>query len=104
MVTDEDDSPDPGEVTPESEEQRRARLMMPAKDRRRLRPKPGLEAMVYGIMDIRHRGLLEGDPAETWALLKPEDLELLDDVAETLEWFRMQRLQAKLGSGRRRAG
>jgi hypothetical protein len=95
-----------GEFDPaeETEEERRARLMLPPKERVRLKPKLGLASMVYFIMDVRLRGeTADGrDAGETWVRLTPEDLESLEDVADTLEWFRLQRLLAKVNPGRGR--
>lgn len=110
MVTSDDELDDVGEITPENEsdEARRERLMLPLPDRKRINPKIGLGSMVMFLTDLRHRGLMrDGEPAkETWLRLEPADLEKLDDIAETLEWFRMQRLQAKIEAsssrGRRR--
>lgn len=77
----------------------RERLMMPPAERERLAPKVGLASMVYFVMDLRFRGQLRSgaDAAETWVRLTPVELEKLEDIAETLEYFRLQRLMAKLG-------
>jgi hypothetical protein len=81
----------------------RERVMLPPKERPRINPKLGLASMVYFVMDLRHRGkALNGDDSRAaWVSLTPSDLEKLEDVAETLEWFRLQRLQAKWKSDRR---
>ncbi len=104
MVNDPELEADELEPTDETEEERRARLMLPPRERVRLKPKLGLASMVYFIMDIRLRGETAAgtDAAETWIRLTPEDLESLEDVADTLEWFRLQRLMAKVNPGRGR--
>jgi hypothetical protein len=88
----------------ETETERRQRLMLPAKERVRRQPKLGLASMVYYIMDLRMRGRdRHGDDAgETWLRVTPEDLERLEDIADTLEWLRIQRLLAKTGSSQNR--
>lgn len=70
---------------------------LPPEPKKRLAPKLGLQGMVVFIMDLRLRGrMIDGtDGKETWALLTPEDLEKLEDVADTLEWLRLQRLAEK---------
>ncbi|WP_336801766.1 hypothetical protein [Kaistia sp. MMO-174] len=70
----------------------------------RINPKQGLAAMVYFVMDLRLRGQTRSgiDADETWVLLKPAELEMLEDIAGTLEWFRQQRAMEKArASGRR---
>lgn len=59
----------------------------------RLSPKLGLQGMILFIMELRLQGRMSdgADASETYALLTREDLERLEDVADTLEFFRLQR-------------
>ncbi|UYZ08589.1 hypothetical protein CFBP5507_06190 [Agrobacterium salinitolerans] len=73
------------------------------KPRERLEPKLGLEGMTWFLMDIVLRGKMrDGSFAgETIKVLTPSDLEKLTDIADTLEYFRLQRQQARLEEQRR---
>lgn len=73
------------------------------KPKERIGPKLGLEAMTWFVMDIVSRGtMLDGRFAdEAWITLGPADLEKLTDIADTLDYFRIQRLHARLEQDRR---
>lgn len=77
--------------------------IMPPKGRERIKPKPGLGEMIYRVVELRLRGRMHNgkDAGEAWVMLRPEELELLDDVADTLEWLRLQRMQANMRKPRR---
>lgn len=68
------------------------------KPRERLEPKLGLEGMTWFLMDIVLRGKMRDGTfaGETIKVLTPSDLEKLTDIADTLEYFRLQRLHARI--------
>lgn len=59
----------------------------------RVAPKLGLQGMVTFMMGLRQRGRMRNgmDAGATWVRLDRADLEKLEDIADTLEYFRVQR-------------
>ena len=66
----------------------------------RIGPKLGLEGMTFFVMDIVQRGTMrDGSLAsQHTTTLSAADLETLTDIADTLDYFRIQRLHARLKS------
>lgn len=71
--------------------------------KKRIGPKLGLEGMTFFIMDIVQRGTMrDGSLAsEHLTTLTAADLETLTDVADTLDYFRIQRMHARIESERK---
>lgn len=67
-------------------------------------PKLGLEGMTHFLMDIVIRGTMhDGSFAgECWVRLEAADLEKLQDIADTLDYFRIQRMHSRIEQGRKR--
>jgi len=74
----------------------------PAKPR--LGPKLGLEGMTHFLMDIVIRGTMHDGTfaGEHWLRLEAADLEKMQDIADTLDYFRIQRMHSRIDQGRRR--
>lgn len=73
------------------------------KEKVRIGPKLGLEGMTFFVMDIVARGTMHDGSfaSEHFARLTAADLEKLTDIADTLDYFRIQRQHARLGQDRR---
>lgn len=66
----------------------------------RIGPKLGLEGMTFFIMDIVQRGTMRDGTfaGEHLMTLSAADLETLTDIADTLDYFRIQRMHARMKS------
>jgi len=71
--------------------------------KKRIGPKLGLEGMTFFLMEIVSRGTMrDGSLAtEQITMLKAVDLETLTDIADTLDYFRIQRMHARLEAERK---
>jgi len=71
--------------------------------KKRLRERVGLRAMSFYLMDLRLKLRFAAEPLagldadRALITLTPEDAEMLEDIADTLDYFFMERQKARRG-------
>jgi len=78
-------------------------LIAPPPRKERLKPLMGLREMTIYVMELREKALFKGpqyrgQPADhAFVHLTPEDVEALDDIAATLDYFYLERQRHRGG-------